>query len=226
MNYSVFTSHYFTDWILTATTLVSFVISLTHREHKQLFLIRLYIGASLFIDILFTVAELLYSTNKLCVEIGDVILNLYSILEISLLSLFIRNAVKRKKFRRLIKTLCNFYILFSISVWIYFPTAITSNLHYLFAVEGIFITAFSLVYFYEIIHSGFLTRISKDPKFIVISGILFYFSTSVPYYFSSYDLLQVSLNSFMIYDSINYAFYTVLFLTFIKACLCPVLIQK
>lgn len=226
MNYSVFSSHYFTDWILTATTLVSLVVSLVHRVHKQLFLIQIYIVASLFIDVLSTIRELLFSDSKLWLAINCATLNFYSISEIILIALFISNVIPKKNINKIIKTLCCIYVTFCVSLWLYFPTAITSDLHYLFALEGIFITIFCLFYFYEIIHTGFSIDISQDSNFIAICGILFYFSTSVPYYFSSYKLLELSPDSFIIYDCINYFFYTILFLSFIKAYLCPVLLQK
>jgi len=225
MNYSVFTSHYFTDWILTATTLVSLVISWTHRAHKQLFLIQIYIIASLFIDVLLTVRELLFPGN-LWMKISSAALNLYSILEILLISLFISNAIKRISIKSLIKKLCAIYILLVILILLHFPATITIDLRHLFAIEGIFITTFSLFYFYEIIHTDFSVDISKDSNFIAISGILFYFSASVPYYFSSNQELKLSPNFIVMYDCINYVFYTILFLTFIKAYLCPALVQK
>src|SRR6185437_742471 len=208
MNYSVFTSHYFTDWILTATTLVSLVISWTHRAHKQLFLIQIYIIASLFIDVLLTLTELLFPDDKLWMKINSITLNLYSILEIVLISLFISNAIGRASIRGLIKKLCAIYILLFISIWLYFPATVTLNLRHLFAIEGILITTFSLFYFYEIMHMGFSVEINKDSNFIAISGILFYFSASVPYYFSSSQELKLPANFFVLYDCINYAFYT------------------
>jgi hypothetical protein len=73
---------------------------------------------------------------------------------------------------------------------------------------------------------GFSVEINKDSNFIAISGILFYFSASVPYYFSSSQELNLPANFFVVYDCINYAFYTILFLTFIKAYLCPALEPK
>lgn len=226
MNYSVFTSHYFTDWILTATTLLSLVVSWKRRAHKQLFLIQIYISVSLFTDIFFTLTDLLFSKRIFWSKINCIILNLYSILEISLISLFICNAIERKGFNKTIKIILSIYIVFCISIWLYFPDAITSDLHNLFALEGILIAIFCLLYFYEIIRTGFSTKISEDSNFIAICGILFYFSSSVPYYFSSYNFFDLSADFLIIYDCMNYSFYTVLFLTFIKAYLCPIRIRK
>ena len=226
MNYTVFTSHYFTDWILTATTLVSFVISLIYRAHKQLFLIQIYIAASLFIDILFMITELLFPDKRLWHEIDCVSLNLYSILEISLIFLFIKKEINRKSTQYSLKILYGIYISFCLVIWMYFKNAIISNSPHLFALEGIIITAFCLVYFYEFMHSNLTNDIQDNTHFIVICGILFYFSTTVPFYFSSSSLLQISPTFSIIYNCINYCLYTILFLTFIKAYLCPITIQK
>ena len=225
MNYSVFTSHYFTDWILTATTLLSLVVSWKRRAHKQLFLIQIYIAASLLLDILISSTDSLISNNKTWFEIDCVSLNLYAILEIILLSLFICNAILKRNIAHVVKTLCILYILFCFSIWIYFPSAITSNTPYLFAFEGILITTICLLYFYDLMHSLPKEGIRAKPDFWIASGILFYFSTTGPYYLmiKNFDYTSTINSSF---TSVNYCLSTILFLSFIKAYLCPIRAQE
>lgn len=225
MNYTVFTSHYFTDWILTATTLVSFVISLIYRAHKQLFLIQIYIAASLFIDILFMVTELLFPDKQLRVDINCVVFNIYSILEIYLIYLFISRTITRKGIRITMKILFGNYVSFCVLIWIYFPSALISNTPHLFALEGIVITTLCLLYFYELMHSLPKEEIWKKSDFWVISGILFYFSTSCPFFMLLKGLHYTPLIN-LLFTCINYCLYTILFLAFIKAYLCPIHIQK
>ncbi len=226
MNNTIFTSHYLTDWILTATTLVSFVISWKFRAHKQLFLIRIYIAASLFVDILSSVTELLYPESKVCGEIYNGTINFYSLLEISIIYMFISTITLGKRTRKCMKILYLIYILVCAILWIYFPHAIILNIHHLYSFEGVLITAICLLYFFELIQNDFHTDILENPQFIIICGILFYFSTTVPYYFTSTSLLEISPSFRLIYDCANYLFYTILFLSIIKAFLCPIPIQK
>ncbi len=226
MNNTIFTSHYLTDWILTATTLVSFVISWKYRAHKQLFLIRIYIAASLFVDILSSATELFFPQSKICGEIYNCVINFYSLLEISIIYLFIRKITIEKRMRKGMKILYLIYIFSCAILWIYFPQAVVLNIHHLYAFEGVLITAICLLYFFEFVNRDFQKDIFKNPRFIIICGILFYFSTTVPYYFTSTSLLQISPSFRIIYDCINYCFCTILFLTFIKAYLCPIPIQK
>ena len=225
MNYRVFSTYYFTDWILTLTTLVSFVISIYHRRHKQLFLIQIYIAASLLLDILVSSTDPLISNNKTWFEIDCVSLNLYAILEITLLSLFICSAIVKRTIAHIVKTLCIIYILFCFSIWIYFSKAITSNTPYLFALEGILITTICLLYFYDLMHSLPKEGIRTKPDFWIASGILFYFSTTGPYYLMIRNFDYIStMNSF--FTSVNYCLSPLLFFAFIKAYLCPIRTQE
>jgi hypothetical protein len=225
MNYSVFTSHYFTDWILTATTLVSLVISWKHRKHKQLFLIQIYIIASLFIDVLSSITELLFPNNKLWLDMDCVAFNLFSILEMSVIFLFITKKIYKRKTRYILKILYSSYIILCVVTWMSFPVAIISNIPYLFGFEGIIISILCLSYFYDLMQSPLLEKIWRIPDFWVVSGLLLYFSTTCPFYWAL-DGLKYTPIIDVTFTSINYCLYTILFIAFIKAFLCPIRIQK
>jgi hypothetical protein len=169
---------------------------------------------------------LLFPGKRLWPEINNAMLNLYSILEISLIYLFISRIIVRISIRISMKILYSIYVIFCAIFWLYFPNAITLNIPHLFALEGIMITIICLLYFYEFMKSGLAGDIQENTHFIVICGILFYFSTTVPFYFSSNSLLKISPALRIVSDCINYCFYTTLFLTFIKAYLCPIRVQK
>ena len=225
MNYSVFSRPYFTDWILTATTLVSLIVSLVHRVHKQLFLIQIYIVASLFIDVLSTITELFFSDNELWLDTDCIVFNLFSILEISIVYLFTAKLINKKETKLVAQILCIVYIFSCVLIWISFPKAIISNTPDLFGLEGILISSICLLYFLDLMHSLPMEGIMKKPDFWVISGILFYFSTTSPLYFVLTGLKNIPFIN-IAFTSANYCLYTVLFLTFIKAYLCPIHIQK
>ena len=92
----------------------------------------------------------------------------------------------------------------------------------LLGVEGLLITGYCLFYIYEILRSDINTDLKTDANFIVTCGILFYFSLSVPTYFSWYNLHYLAPGFEKITILANSIFYTILFISFIKAYLCPV----
>lgn len=220
MNYSALSSHYFTDWILVVTTLICLIVSWNHRDQKQLFFIHIYIVASLILDILASITEVIFYDKWPWQEINSVALNVYTLLEFTLIYLFILQSISRRKILFVIKILYTSYLLVVVGFWAISPGRLALNFPHLFALEGMIITIFCLLYFYEFIKSNSFEDIQKNSHFISISGILFYFSTTVPYYFSAFSLLQISPSFSNTYSCINYCLYTILFLTFIKAYLC------
>ena len=225
MNYAVFTSHYFTDWILTVTTLISFIVSWTRRNHKQLFLIQIYITASLIVDILSTLTELIFMDNKVWHEIDCASLNLLSILEITLIFLFVIKIITRRAIRKCMIVLYITYGSFCTSIWLSFPRAFISNTPLLYAMEGVIITIFCLLYFYDLMHSISNDEIRKKPDFWAISGILFYFSITCPFYMLMKGLHSTPFVN-VIFTCIDYCLCTILFISFIKAYLCPIRVQR
>lgn len=210
-----------TYWILFVSIIASFVVSVIHRKKRDLIPIQLYIIVSLITNIVTGIIEL-FSSYKKNDEFETAIVNLYSILEISLLYCYLYNIVKKPNFRNSMKILLIIYFLICTILWIVKVKGIFSFTPNLFAFEGIFIIVPCLFYIYEILKSDFLIDLKNNANFIITCGILFYFGITIPSFFSWYNLYYISPGFIKIIIITNYSFYTILFMSFMKAYLCTV----
>ena len=211
------------DWFSLMAILSAFIISLIHRKKKNLLPIQLYIIGSFIFNF---IAKIFDAFPKNLYNIGEVSLNINSLLEISLLFCFLFVRIKGRRFRILIlvffltylSTCCIFWIIKKNSIFTFSPD--------LFGIECILITISCLFYIYEILKSDLHIDLQSDTNFIITCGILFYFSISIPSYFSWYNLHLMAPEIERILLISNSVFYTILFISFIKAYLCPIPVQK
>ena len=104
--------------------------------------------------------------------------------------------------------------------WIIKVKGIFTFVPNLFGFEGILIIVPCFFYIYEILKSDSYIDLKNNAHFIVICGILFYFGITIPSYFSWYNLYYLSPQFIKIVIVTNYTFYTILFISFMKAYLC------
>jgi hypothetical protein len=214
-----------TDWFSLISIIVAFVISVIHRDKKDLLPIQIYIIISFIFNFIAKIFDL-YPNNSAYNHMGEVSLNIYSILEIGLLYYFLFVRIKSDKFR--IITIIFFIIYLSICM-IFWTTNENSFFTFspdLFGIECLLITITCLFYIYEILKSDLPINLNSDTSFIVTCGILFYFSISIPSYFSWYNLRLLVPGFARILILFNSIFYTILFFSFMKAYLCPTLNLK
>lgn len=208
-----------TNWTLIISIFASFVISLIHRKNRDLFPIQLYIIVSLIVNGVLNIIEL-FSLNNKNEEYGSVIINIYSILEISILYYYLYNRIKRLNFRHSMKAFLIVYFSICALHWIIKVKGIFTFVPNLFGFEGILIIVPCFFYIYEILKSDSYIDLKNNAHFIVICGILFYFGITIPSYFSWYNLYYLSPQFIKIVIVTNYTFYTILFISFMKAYLC------
>lgn len=214
-----------TYWILFISIIVSFVISLIHRKKRDLFPIQLYIIVSLIVNGVLNIIEL-FSIHKKNGEFESVLINIYSILEISILYYYLYNRIKKLNFRHLMKTLLIVYFSICAMLWIIKAKGIFTFTPNLFGIEGILIIVPCFFYIYEILKSDSLIDLKNNANFIITCGILFYFGITIPSYLSWYNLYYISPEFIKIVIVTNYTFYTILFISFTKAYLCTASVQK
>jgi hypothetical protein len=209
------------NWLSLVTIIITFVISLLYQDRKNLLPIQLYIIVSLVVNLTLNIFDILplKSTYK---NIEQVSFNIYSLLEISLIYYFLFIRIKGKGFH--ITMLIAFLIFISICIvgW-----SLSNKLFFSFApdlsgIEGLLITVACLFYIYEILKSDLHVDLKSDANFIVTCGILFYFSVSIPTYFSWFNLHYMAPGFQKIIILTNSIFYTILFISFMKAYLCPI----
>lgn len=214
------TANQIANWISLIAIIIAFIISIIQPGRKNLFPIQLYIIVSIVANLIINIFDGLPS-NSSYKKIAQATFNIYSILEISLIYYFLFFRIRGKGFR--ITMLISFliYILACFVIWIFNTNLFFSFGPDLSGVEGLFITVTCFFYIYEILKSDLNMDLRSNANFIVTCGILFYFSVSIPTYFSWYNLHYMSPGFEKIVILINSVFYTILFISFTKAYICP-----
>ena len=194
-------------------------------DKKQLLPIQLYIFFSIVLSLIIKITDLL-PQNSLTTSFAHIAINVFSLLEISLIYYFLYARLAGHWFRILIITFYLTYVSICFIFWTIEPNSFFSFAPFLFGIEGLLITIPCFCYLYEILRSDLLIDLNSNANFIVTCGILFYFSISIPTYLSWYNLhyLAPGIDKLLlISNSISYA---ILFISFMKAYLCNIQEQK
>ncbi len=188
------------------------------RKNKSIYPIQLYI-VSLFAISFIDIFHNSFNDSQFK-QIESVSMNVFSILEISLIYYFLYHRISGTKSRFIIKILWLIYLLLCGIIWISEKNFIFSFTPDLFGFESILILIPCLINIFEILKSDFKTDLKKDPNFIATCGVLFYFSVSIPTYFSWYPLYY----QFREFENIlllsNVVYSIILIMTFMKSYLC------
>jgi len=214
-----------TDWFSLLVIIAALIISFIYRKKRELLSIRIYIIVSFVFNLIAKIFDY-YSKNPAHQHISEVALNIFSLLEISILYFFLYKRIKGRKFRKAIIVFFIFYFAVCIIFWIEKKSSFYSFSPDLFGIECLLLTIPCFFYLYEILNSDTTANLSSNSNFIITCGILFYFSISVPSYFSWYNLRLTAPGILRILILSNSLFYTILFFSFMKAYLCTTPNQK
>jgi hypothetical protein len=196
------------------------IVALKYRRNNNLILITIYIVVS----IVFGLVDVLMSIIKHdAYTFFAAMYNLYDVFEFCIINTFLFLEMKYNSSR--IGTLLCSAIYFSICAiaWFIKFHAFFQYTPILQGIEYIFIAIPSLLLIFEILKSDLITELRFNPDFLIASGLLFYYSLSVPIMFFlgnaffSYDTRDI----YQYLVDVTYVFYAVLIYTFIKAYLCP-----
>jgi hypothetical protein len=213
------------EWVHIIATGIAFIVSIRYKNKQHLFLIRLYILASFLNNIILKLLEHLAPAN-LIAPLASAEINIYSIIQTSLLILFIYKKIQKKVFRSIILIIYLLYPIIWIIIAAFIKRGITSSIPPILGLEGILIIIPCLFYYSELLKSDFGVDFMSNDSFIIICGIFFYFSTTIPFYFFYFILFKISLSYYFFYVSFNLIMYSVFFVLLIKAYLCPYQEQK
>jgi hypothetical protein len=208
------------EWLSLIVVLVVLIISLIYRKKKHLFPIQLYIIAS-FIFTLFERIIIFFRKNGPN-EIGGALLNIFSLLELSLLYYFLYLRIKGKGFRISMSIFLITYFTICIRFWTVQANSFFSFWPDLLGLEYLLIVIPCLFYIYEIFKSDLNTDFKANANFIITCGVLFYFSITIPYLFSYYNFYAIAPQFLTLSSLLNSIFYILLFMSFLKAYLCPI----
>lgn len=206
-------------WILFLSIIASLIVSLIHREKRELNPIQLYIIVSLLVNGALNFIDIFFIDRKNG-DFESALVNIYSILEISILYYFLFKRIKKPNFRLSMKILLVVYFAICAFLWSIKVKGVCSFTPNLFGFQGILIIIPCFFYLYEILKSDFQIDLKNNANFIITCGLLYYFGITIPSYFSWYNLYYISPGFIKIIIVTNYIFYTILFISFTKAYIC------
>jgi hypothetical protein len=213
------------DWIALITIIATFIVSIKFKSRENLQPIKLYIFLSVIFNLAIKITDMLPQT-KLVTNIAHITLNTFSILEITLIYYFLYSRIVGVRFRNLMIALFIIYISFFSIIWTTIPDSFISFIPPLFGFEGLFIAIPCFFYIYEILRSDLTINLNSDANFIITCGTLFYFCVSIPTYLSWHNLFYLAPGIDKLLLLSNSIFYTILFISFMKAFLCNIQAQK
>lgn len=214
-----------TDWLSLLAVIFAFIISIIHRDRKNLFPIQLYIIASLIINLLLKIFDY-FPENQSFVNLKFAATNIYSLLEIAILYYFIYSNLRIIKFRISMIILFILYIFFYALLWSGRKNGFFLYVPILYGIENILIIASCFFYIIETLKSDLQTNFKKDAAFIVICGLLFYFGITTPFFFCYFMWTTIVPGFNKLFIIFSLSFYTLLFISFTKAYSCPLPEQK
>jgi len=214
-----------TNWLSLSVIIIAFFFTLKYSDRKNLIPIKIFIILSVVANFVMNVIDSFFPQSHYR-NFEQAAFNISCLLEISLIYYFLFNKIKGKWFRAISSISFFLYISICILCWILIEKLFYSFTPDLLGYEGLLITAYCLFYIYEILRFDINNDLKTDANFIVTCGILFYFSLSVPTYFSWYNLHYLAPGFEKITIFANSIFYTILFISFMKAYLCPIPNQK
>src|SRR3984957_10749854 len=219
------TAIHIANWLSLTVIVLAFFFTLQNSDKKNLIPIKIYIILSIVANLIMNVFDSFFPQSYHR-NLEQAAFNICCLLEISLIYYFLFTRIKGKWLRAIGSI--SFFLFISICVlcWLLNDRIFYSFTPDLLGVEGLLITGYCLFYIYEILRSDINIDLKTDASFIVTCGILFYFSLSVPTYFSWYNLHYLAPSFEKITILTNSIFYTILFISFIKAYLCPIPNQK
>jgi len=213
------------DWTSFFAIIIAFVISIVCWKKDFLYPIQLYIAISFVVNSVLKTIEI-FPGNEFALKIASVVVNIYSIVEILIICYFLYLRLTRNVFRITVRFLVVLYWCICLLMWTIYPKSFFVNALPLYGIENLFILTSCIFCMYEILKSDILINLKSDSNFIVICGILFYFSITAPFFIGYFFLIRIAPELDKLLNLLNSIAYTLLFISFMKAYLCQYQEQK
>lgn len=215
-----FPTYYCTEYLMLFTCLFCFVIGIAKKnKFSELRRLHFYPLSSC---IQIASHNIIYKLNfdiPFEDKINLVLIHFFTVVEIIVIYNFYSQIFKSKKIRKIMWFLPAGLLTLIITYWL-LPSKLFIPAFDIFFGEAVCILIPEFYYFIELFKYPLVDHLKNEPVFWVITGIIFYFSTTLPL-FSFKDLIQGigSMNEPEVY-SINFICYSILFLMITKAYLC------
>ena len=205
------------SFILNALALLFALALSLVRKHRELRPIQLYL--------LFSVLFLLFALIPDHTQSGKtsyyVMSNISVLIEITLLYYYFYTLLIRRNQRRWLFICFFIFISLTLFFWLGPMHAFTRFWGTLYGVENVFICIPCFLYFYQVFKSNTVTDFKTNPHFFVVSGVLFFYATTFPFYISYKIMYDVTPELFMGLVIVNHILSLILYSILIKAYLCP-----
>ena len=216
-------------WVYTilvdCSILISFLFSIFYwKSIRKMMFLRLfpfYTGFSLITDCFNYFPK--YRSNHLP-------LNIFIVVEFLFFYQFYRNVLKEKKTKNILTILAALFIVFFITTLIvfryqnpilpFFSIFNTPLLPDVVVIENILLVIPILLYYKSLFNPPFIRKnLTNDPIFLIMTGVLFCFSISTPFFLFEKIIAVHDRDSYYYLFMINAIAYTIMHIFFIKAYL-------
>jgi len=206
---------------MIASTFAAFVFSIKFgHQLNGLKLITIYVVGSLVMDLISIYCEIISPNYR----IESFFMSLFFVFEITIFFYYISNNIKTAGIRQKLKIffLTFFVVILALSLGhILFAKSLKA---WLMAMQFLYVIVPCLIYFIELFRF-YQPNLKEHPSFWVVTGILFYYSSSLPLFILG-DYVFANFHEYLnILNALNYVLYAILFSLFIRAYLCKTKVQ-
>jgi hypothetical protein len=219
---------FFTEPILLTTLIIAFVISVRFGKGKKgLVLVPYYIVLFILEILSEYIAAFMYYHKIFNPKEFDFVCYLdylLTIMELFTFIIFFHSEIKSNKAKNILllfSSLFCVYFLIELILDSKFPVSVSDNTQSrVYTIEAIILLGGCSSYFIGVFRNFPFKNIKREPSFWVATGLLFFFSCTLPYSLSENYMRKINYKLMINFYSIFYIFYTILFFMIIKAYLC------
>jgi len=216
-----FSQYYYSNLFLIVITIIFLIIGVSnYKQLKELNIITVYGFLSLS-QTLFVYFFMFNSHLKNYLFLIENSINIFLVLEFTLLYLFFFLIVKTLLFKRILFILVIIFFLIIIYYWNY-TNAFYNNPAQLTVIECFFLMVPTLLYFIELFKYSLVDNLLMESSFWIATGILFLFSTIIPLFLMVSYLSSNAPGVYHAIYSITYIAYSLLFIIFIIGLKCKI----
>ncbi len=198
------------------------IISLIYRKNRKLNPIRFYLAESA-VGIITT---LFISQGEHGRRIYDMSGNLFSFLDLTVLYYYFRSLTESRILRRFL--MGSYAIITGICIyfWMSQEYGITTFIPLLYGLENLFITIPCLLFIYELFKSEEEIDLKTNPHFYIACAFLFFYGATFPFYITYKTLYAETPAIAVVLSSVQIVLIIIMYVTIMKAFLCPYPEQK
>jgi len=148
--------------------------------------------------------------------------NFYNIVHFGFYIFLLSKILKSPYVQKIVLYILIGYLFFSIANLLFFQTIHTYN-SITYALGCLLVVSFCIYYFFELFRQKYIVRLTREPSFWIVTGLLFYFTCSFPLLASINFMAKVPeiiINNLQtliqLMNILLYSLYTVAFLCRIK----------